>query len=444
MCRILLVGLCLFLTGTLHLFGAEMSPRAGHLWADFSKDGAWCWFSDPRAVHFQGERNQTYAAWVTSDGSIVIGAYDHETGRINSKILHERLEIDDHDVPSILVRDDRRLMVFYSRHSEDDFYLRVSDLPEDISSWSEARLLKGNQNGQYPASLRRLYCYSNPFQLSDEDGRIYLFWRGIGNKPCVSISRNGGDSWGPGRIVISPKDTYENQRPYVKYASNYRDRIHLAFTNGHPRNEPTNGIYYACYRADAFWRADGSRIKSLDLIPFDPFEADVVYNARVTNVRAWVWDVAEDESGYPVIVYTRLPEETDHRYHYARWDGNRWIDNEIVEAGKWFPQTPEGEEEREVHYSGGVVLDHRDPSIVFLARPVGGVFEIERWSTEDLGVTWKSEAVTQGSATDNVRPFVVLNSSPDELPNLLWMNNSRYLHYTDYQTSIKMNLPSKE
>ena len=60
----------------------------------------------------------------------------------------------------------------------------------------------------------------------------------------------------------------------------------------------------------------------------------------------------------------------------------------------------------------------------------------------DLGETWRSRNITQGSSHDNVRPFVVLNSTPDRLPNLLWMNNERYVHYTDYRTSIRMNLPS--
>jgi hypothetical protein len=188
-----------------------------------------------------------------------------------------------------------------------------------------------------------------------------------------------------------------------------------------------------------FFKADGSRVSSLDSIPFGPRDADVVYDARKTNVRAWVWDVAEDRQGFPVITYARLPERTDHRYHYARWDGSRWHDHEIVPAGKWFPQTPPGEEEREFYYSGGVVLDHGNPSVVFLSRPVNGVFEIERWVTKDLGRTWTSRAVTSGSDNDNVRPFVVLHSQPGNAPNLLWMNNQHYIHYTDYRSSIKMN-----
>ena len=27
-------------------------------------NGAWCWFSDPRAVYYEGLHNRTYAGWV--------------------------------------------------------------------------------------------------------------------------------------------------------------------------------------------------------------------------------------------------------------------------------------------------------------------------------------------------------------------------------------------
>jgi hypothetical protein len=368
----------------------------------------------------------------------MIGAYDHNTRKIQTAVLHEKLERDDHDVPSILVRDDGRLLTFYSRHSKDDFYLRISDNPEDISSWQPAQKLNVNDNHEYPADYGRAYCYSNPYQLSEENGRIFLFWRGIANKPCVSVSDDGGRSWSKGKILIFPNETYENQRPYVKYASNYKNRIHIAFTDGHPRNEPTNGVYYACYRDSAFFRADGARITNLRSIPFGPRDADVVYDAKLTNSRAWVWDVAEDESGAAVIVYTRLPAELDHRYHYARWNGKQWHDHEITDAGKWFPQTPEGEVEGEPYYSGGIVLDHRNPSVLYLSRPVNGVFEIERWITTDKGKTWRSEAVTANSKYDNVRPFVPWNSNEGNGPHLLWMTNNRYVHYTDYKSVIKM------
>jgi hypothetical protein len=421
--------------------GEKRYSRAASEWTNFVNDGAWCWFSDPRAIYYSGQKEQTYVAWVDSEGSIKIGAYNHRNKEVQTATLHEKLEKDDHDVPSIMIRKDGIILTFYSRHSKDDFYLRVSKNPEDISQWQPAQLLKLNETDEYPAEFRRTYCYSNPFQLSQENGKIFLFWRGINNKPNFSISENGGESWSRGTILISPKDTYRDQRPYVKYFSNYRDKIHFAFTDGHPRNEPTNGIYYMYYQNGNFFKANGQKICQSDSLPVDTRETDIVYDARITGTRAWVWDVATDEMERPVIVYTRLPNEAEHEYFYAVWDGKKWINNKIVSAGKWFPQTQPGTTEREPHYSGGIIIDRSDPSVVYLSRPINGIFEIEHWQTMDMGKTWRSTAVTQKSTTDNIRPFVPWNTPKNLKPHLFWLTNYRYIHYTDYLSAIKMDVP---
>jgi hypothetical protein len=224
----------------------------------------------------------------------------------------------------------------------------------------------------------------------------------------------------------------------MKVASNGRDVIHFAFTNGHPRDEPLNSIYYVRYQDGEFTRADGSVVGSMRRLPLDHGRAERVYDGGATGVRAWIWDVAADVVGNPVIVYARLPEESDHRYHYARWNGEAWVDTELTSAGGWFPRTPEGVTEPEPHYSGGVVLDHDNPSVVYLSRQVADVFEIERWWTLDGGLTWHSMPITRGSANDNVRPFVIRNHAPSS-PAVLWMENRHYRHYLDYESAIRMD-----
>ncbi|OPZ17483.1 MAG: hypothetical protein BWZ10_01196 [candidate division BRC1 bacterium ADurb.BinA364] len=428
-------------------FGASSAPaaRPGEEWPCLAEDGAWCWFSDPRAVFHSGERQRVYAGWVDSRGSVMAGALDLASGRIETFVLHEQLQKDDHCNPSLMALPDGRLMAFYSKHGggpDQPILARAMESPEDMASWGTERQLRLNENPEYPAEHSRSYCYTNPLFLSGEaeNGNLYLFWRGIANKRCMSLSPDLGLTWSPGRILAFAQGTYAGQRPYLKAASNLRDQIHLAFTDGHPRNEPTNSIYYARWRDGAFYRADGEKIAAFDALPFEPRAADVVYDARQTNVRAWVWDVAEDEDGRPVIAYTRLPAENDHRCHYARWNGERWLDREIVAAGGWFPQTPEGKKEREPHYSGGIALDPDNPSVVYLSRPINGVFEIERWETGDLGATWKTEAVTVGSRNDNVRPFAIRYAQSNARgPRALWMNNERYAHFTDYKTTIRMD-----
>ncbi|MCP4726728.1 MAG: DUF4861 domain-containing protein [bacterium] len=402
---------------------------SGKEYKNVTPDGAWCWFADPRAVYYEGK---TYIGWVNQEGSIIIGVYDPETDDIQSHILSKELESDDHDNPAILFQPDGRIMVFYSEHGGRDMFLRVSKNSEDITSWGPERSLKLNQTNWG-------YTYPNPVMLSQEENRTYLFWRGDEWKPCFSTSTDLGENWSKAEILI----TSEGARPYMKIASNGKDKIHFAFTDGHPRNEPVNSIYYAMYQNGAFYKADGSKIKDLNSLPMDRQESDLVFDGRVDSVRSWIWDVAFDEEDHPVIVYTRLPEETDHRYHYARWNGEKWIDNEISPAGKWFPETPENKREPEPHYSGGIILDHSNPSIVFLSRQINGVFEIEKWTTNDSGNSWESVLVTENSTGNNVRPVTIRNKPQNVNPDVLWMNNRKYIHYTNYNTAIKMDISEK-
>lgn len=408
-------------------------PRPAEDYLSLTDDGGWCWFSDPRAVSARG---RTYTGWVTEDGSVQAAELVHASGQVNVVTLHAKFERDDHDNPSFLVLPDGRLMAFYSRHGggrHPGIQMRVTRRAGDFADWEpEVTLPLRDETGG-----RSGISYCNPILLSEENNAIYLFWRGLSYKPTMARSLDGGKTWTPAQPVFSRPGLPAGNRPYAKYASNGRDRIHFLFTDGHPRNEPHNSVYYACYRAGAFWRADGTRICGLEELPMRPEQADRIYDATKTGARAWIWSIAFDAQERPVVAYTRLPAETDHRYHYARWDGQRWLDTELCAGGRWFPQTPEGAREREPHYSSGLALDPADPSVVYLTRPVNGVREVERWSTPDGGRTWRSEPVTRDSKHDNIRPVVVLHHAPDG-PTVLWQSiTGRYVHYTNYRCAIK-------
>lgn len=212
----------------------------------------------------------------------------------------------------------------------------------------------------------------------------------------------------------------------MKYASDGEDTIHLAFTEGHPETH-VNGIAYAALRGGRFYAADGRQLGDLSK-PLRPEEADRVYEPATAG-NAWVHDLAVDAAGRPAIVYATLPSLTDHRYRYARWTGTAWRDAELTPAGPAFATGP-GEPE----YSGGIALDHDDPSTVFLSREVDGAHELERWRTPDGGETWSRAAVTVRSGQDNARPVVPRGRRGGE-PEVVWMRGA-YVDYTDYHTAV--------
>ena len=408
----------------------------GEAYRSFGEDGAWCWFSDPRAIYHEGK---TYSGWVDSVGNIVVASLNHNDGSIESHVLHERLERDDHDNPSFFMNREGRLMVFYSKHATGNspIFLARAKTPGSIREWEPLQALRLNDTIAY-AGYSNTYTYTNIAQLSAEDDKLYLFWRGADFKPNFSTSSDNGRTWEEGKILVLPERIYRDRRPYMKIASNGKDVIHFAFTDGHPHVEPTNSIYYMKYRNGKLFKANGDEIMDWAGVPVDPAQADVIYSAAASKEKAWIWDIAETKEGNPVVVYTTFPTDSAHVYYYGIFEGGRWNNHRLTEGGSWFPHTREGVREREPNYSGGIVLDHSDPTVVYLSRDRDGTFEIEKWTTNDKGATWNVSHVTRDSRYDNVRPFVI-RDHPANGPEVLWMNIQKYIHYTDYQGAIKMS-----
>ena len=254
-------------------------------------------------------------------------------------------------------------------------YYRVSTRAEDISEWGPTRVTGVNTPGVHG------YAYPNPIRLSAEGDLIYLFWRGGNFQPSFSTSEDDGETWAAARTLIEFPGY--RLRPYVKYATDGVATIHMAFTEAHPATYATS-VYYLAYRAGALYRADGTLVASLDDLPVHPARADRVYDAAEHGASAWVYDVAHDEQGRPVIVYATFPSpRTDHRYRYARWTGDRWVDRELTPAGPAISRR-------------SLLRRHRPrprgPCDRLSLQSRGRVFEIEGWQTRDGGATWSSEA----------------------------------------------------
>ncbi|MEB8344736.1 glycoside hydrolase family 88 protein [Flavobacteriaceae bacterium KMM 6898] len=426
----------------------------------FTFNGSWCWFSDPRAVYFEGKHKRTYGGWVDNYGNIVVGYYDHDTQVIETKVLKYDHEIDDHDNPSILFDDAGKLLVFFNRHGYGDsptphpLFLLKSKNPEDISTWeNEQHLFLNDDKEKESANASMNHDYTNPIKLRSENGRIFLFWRGIDGKPGYSFSDDTGNTWAKGKILYKPEPTYSYRRPYTKVYSNGDSKIHFVFTDGHPRNEKDNNIYYSYYENGAFYKANGTKIKDVTNLPLYPYELDIVYNAREEHGKAWNWDVAEDKNGNPVIMYATFPTDTTHYYNYAKWTGKKWLNNTLINSGKWFMDTKEGTKEAEPNYSGGMSIDHENPNEVYLSVKRDSVFEIEKWITKNDGKSWEIYPITKNSTKNNIRPFAIRGAKQGNPSQVLWMQNTKYITYSHaswtklsfeerFHSSIKMDIKS--
>jgi len=397
---------------------------------NFSQPGAWCWFGDPRAVRVG---DATYIGYVSPDGSVMIAKYDHLTQATTTKNLRAQAQVDDHINPAIVYRTSNRLFVDYAikRGLPDSAMFQRATVGMDFTNWTAGQTISdaiGNLAGGMG------YAYPNPVQLAAEGpGVMYLFFRGGNWNPCYTKTMDGATTWSATKSFISNP----GQRPYVKVASDEQNRIHFAYTDGHPAEAAWNSLYYAYYENGNFYKADGTLIRSLVNAPFPVADGDKVMDAQLNGVNYWIQDLAFDAQQNPVMVFNTLFSYgalRDHHYWYASREAGAWKLRYMTDRGG--PMVRPALSGQANGYSGGACLDHCDPTVVYLSRDVqaNGMFEIEKWVTADGGDTWTTTAITSNSTQPNFRPVVPHNRVSGSL-DLLWMRGT-YVEPKNYQTCV--------
>lgn len=426
-------------------------------------NGTWTWFNDPRAI-YDARTNRIYTGWITNTGSIQFAAYELKSGKTTVLDLKTGFEADDHNNPAFLLHDDGTITAFYTAHRTEYperavlwrriFPPREGEAPAEPNSSSATQRRGGslalpNTNRAYKVGPEerimrdddvqgeKKNTYSNPFHLSKEH-RTYLFSRGANFNPVYRVHEDGADpnAWSAAKnfILNAPN------RPYVKYDSNGVDRISFLYTDGNP-GSVKNNVYYMYLQNGALYDADGSIIRKLADAPIAPSDAKKVFDRLAQGSPAgdssWVWDLSHDPvTQDPIATYVSFVG-IKHIYHYARFDGEKWIDHRFdFDTGDSIEGKGLGD-----NYSGGLVLDHTDPSIVYLSRPINGQYALEQWKTSDGGATWSSKMISMEKSAKILRPYVPLNR-PKETAMVLWLSGE--YHSWDsrvnggYHTSVKL------
>lgn len=407
-----------------------------HPFTVYMTQGGWCWYQDPRAI-IHNEHVIIGSVQGNESGPARIGVFDLASNEsLGSIVVHEKFDRDDHNSPVFYPRPDGSVLAMYARHGREPIhYYRISD-PRDYRQWGEEHRV------EYPDLLggtRDRVTYMNLCPLSDT-GKLYNFFRGFRYNPCVVTSTDDGQTWQGARHFIQ-SEVDGRHRPYVRYAGNGVDGIHISLTDAHPRNFG-NSIYYALFRDGSFYKADGTFIKNLEQDgPLRPSEADRVFqgggeitdgkHGRSAPRSAWTSALAFDADGRPHIGYSYYLSNDDHRYRLASWDGQRWIDREVAHAGTCLY-------DRESSYTGLIALDPVDPSCVVISTDVDpvtgknldGLHEIYRaqvnQSDDVQTITWHQ--VTHDSPVRNIRPLILRDGST----RLVLWNRGDFKTYTDY------------
>jgi hypothetical protein len=396
---------------------------------NYGIDARWIWFTNPRAVRHVGDRDRTYFCYLGGETGtdIVVASYDHDEAALARTDIESEFSADDHTNPSIHVRDDGSILVFWAGHNGDAIHYARAEQPESIETF----VAHGSFTGES-------VTYPNPVRSPFGDDAIYLFYRdrvytedatddrwgymGDGSL-TVRKSMDGGSMWSEATSLVAPPSGHYSMYFIPAVGP---EAIHLFFTDAERGGDaPKWNVMYAKYRDDAFYTAANERIGGADALPLEKDELEVVYDSSATdNSHAWVWDAAVDDDGHPVVTYATFPSTLSHEYRWARHDGDRWHDHHLADAGRYIARRPV-----ELHYSGGLSLDRDEPTVVYGCVSRGDDCVIHRYETETGGRTWSETTVAEHARGVDTRPVVPRNASPD-VP-VLWLRGS----YRDMDSS---------
>ncbi|EWH11497.1 glycosyl hydrolase family protein [Catenovulum agarivorans DS-2] len=430
--------------------GCSQTPKVKHFSAQtltnkapttFMHDGGWCWYQDPRAIIHQDKL--IIGGISGQSGDIRVSVFDLKNNKIiGETVLDAAFEVDDHNAPVFYMRPDNRLVATWATHGKEKVhYYRIS-APNDFLAWQSIQI------HQHPfdkpkSSYWGGVTYMNLYTIEKQQ-RLYNFFRlGMDLNPYFSYSSNQGETW-QGFTHFLQDDVAGKHRPYVKYSQITPNTIGVNFTDAHPRDYG-NSLYYASFNGASFYRADGSKIKSLADGPLITKEAELIYQGSSLRKKptgygsmpnsAWTIDMETDQNKRPYLGYSVYLKDNDIRYRLAQWTGEKWLDREIAHAGSYLYK-------KESSYSGLLALDPTNPANIAISTDVNpttgehlkGQHEIYLATVAEFddknSIKW--QPLTKNSRYRNIRPIIVAGHG---YKVLMWMKGP-FNHFQDYKTNI--------
>ncbi|KZN23307.1 hypothetical protein A4G99_14845 [Haladaptatus sp. R4] len=233
-------------------FLRDYSPESNHGLVGFV--ARWIWFTNPRAVRYVGDEDRTYVGYLggPTGTDIRVGAYDHRANGWAGTTLHASFSADDHTNPSLVVREDGHLIVFWTGHNGEKIFYAISEEPESVSGFGRRRTIS-----------QHVVTYPNPV-LVPENGRstLYLFYRdrevtadatddeygyiGDGNV-YYRRSLDGGSTWTDQHEMVAAPDGHYSM--YFVHAQGDDGTVHFFLTDAERGGDaPKWHVLHCAYR----------------------------------------------------------------------------------------------------------------------------------------------------------------------------------------------------
>jgi hypothetical protein len=387
-------------------------------------DANWTWFNKPEAARVG---DLLYAGSVNSAGGIRVTQRHLDTAASNTFQLSAGFGSDDHNNASVIDCGGGRIAAFYAAHPDEFIRMRVQTTPGDNTAWS------AQQNIEFGSGGLTDYYYPCPVILSQDPTQHFLFFRwrnGSGGFDLAyAVSSNfaaGPATFGSGIRLA----TNGPQRPYWSMFSNGVDRVDFLLSEGNP-GEITGGVWHFYAKLDGsnvlrFYTTNGTEISGA--LPHSITTKCTKVN-DTSDRKHWVWDVTTGTDGQPWALFVRFAANagTDHRYHFARWNGSAWTHAEFTAAGGFLYSG-------EPFYSQGMHFSRVSPTRIYAGVPVSSVQQISTWAVGSGTSVSKVRDVTTGDAGTRARPVSPYNA--DSRCEALWWEGT-YTSYTSYSTDVK-------
>lgn len=382
-------------------------------------NGAWCWFSDPRAI-YSPSRNRVYVGWVSQTGDIMARQIDASGDRTFN--IHPGFEVDDHDNPSFVELPNGRVVVFYQTHNAADLLYRITDESGDLVTLGAAIAV-----GLGAFATPTWFSYCNPVFVADE-GRLMIFFRqSLSDRNVWWVAANqdqlATNSWSGYKLWDAGP-----HGAYLKAFSNGTDRVELLLTDGHPAYDKPASLYHARFRYDGSAHWENSAGTAIASVPFGVSQVTQILSGSTVG-NAWVWQITHGPDGKPRVLYSTYPGDNSaaHRYGVAQWTGSAWVTTDLCAAGKGLVDA--SVDPASTYYTAGACFDGSNPDAAFLARQDSTGWRIERW-VNNSGWAFAS-IVSPASTAKQFRPFSPADGS------LFWFKG-RYVSYFDYEAGIEL------
>jgi hypothetical protein len=410
--------------------------------------GGWTWFGGTSAlsignVHLVGFVRKRAAI---GDGASFVGVYGEDGKHRRSVCVLPGLQLDDHNVPTLVPLNQREFLVGVTGHNQN----------------SIVRLFRGTaHDGDVSLGPPSEVSFSGPtsyVHIMREDSTHVLVLTRVAGQNFVarrfSLATNSAVSaemavfpWSiePGDEFASGRD---GGRPYL-ITRESQDGVVFVLTQDHPRAY-RNGIVAGRFRGNQILDLDGNVVHTLSEggAPWKPFESlTKIVNAGSMDIP-WVSDVVAREDGTVDVGYSTATLSAPD-FHRGRDQANDSLAFHVI---RWSPATglepvmyvPAGRSlyAAEEHYSGGLAINPRESSHVVYSTSLGHDARDDqstRWSLysrESLDMRVQTRLVETGSPTVSPLRPKFSSMAPGAQGHALFVMRGSYTSYVDFETRM--------